>query len=96
MARTQQQQRPGRAAQAPSAPEAAAAGEDLTRAASGNIIESSELTPTTATQADRHALISEAAYRRAEQRGFEPGRELEDWLAAEREIDEREGAGGIG
>jgi hypothetical protein len=30
--------------------------------------------------------IAEAAYYRAEQRGFVPGYELDDWLAAEREI----------
>ncbi|HEY2401271.1 MAG TPA: DUF2934 domain-containing protein [Steroidobacteraceae bacterium] len=37
---------------------------------------------------ERHLRISIAAYRRAETRGFEPGGELEDWLAAEREVDE--------
>jgi len=31
-------------------------------------------------------LIAEAAYYRAEQRGFEPGHELEDWIEAESEI----------
>lgn len=36
---------------------------------------------------DRHRLIAEAAYFRAEQRGFVPGCELEDWLAAELEVD---------
>jgi hypothetical protein len=35
----------------------------------------------------RQRMIAEAAYHRAEQRNFEPGHELEDWLAAEREID---------
>jgi hypothetical protein len=35
----------------------------------------------------RRAMISEAAYLRAEQRGFVSGYELEDWLLAEREID---------
>jgi hypothetical protein len=35
----------------------------------------------------RRAMIAEAAYYRAEQRGFEPGRELEDWCAAESAID---------
>ena len=40
--------------------------------------------------------IAEAAYRRAQQRGFEPGHELEDWFAAERELMEREGAAVIG
>lgn len=37
---------------------------------------------------ERHALICKAAYLRAEQRGFAPGSELEDWIAAEAEIDE--------
>jgi hypothetical protein len=32
-------------------------------------------------------MVAEAAYYRAEQRGFAPGRELEDWLAAEIELD---------
>jgi hypothetical protein len=35
----------------------------------------------------RAALIAEAAYFRAEMRGFAPGHEAEDWLAAEAEID---------
>jgi Protein of unknown function (DUF2934) len=35
----------------------------------------------------REALIAIAAYYRAERRGFLPGHEQEDWLAAEREID---------
>ena len=35
----------------------------------------------------RHELIEEAAYRRAQARGFAAGQELEDWLAAEIEID---------
>jgi hypothetical protein len=35
----------------------------------------------------RQALIATAAYYRAERRGFMPGHEQEDWLAAERDID---------
>ena len=35
----------------------------------------------------RRALIAEAAYLRAERRGFVPGQETEDWLAAEAEVD---------
>jgi hypothetical protein len=31
-------------------------------------------------------LISEAAYYRAKQRGFQPGHELEDWIQAEAEV----------
>jgi hypothetical protein len=37
--------------------------------------------------AQRASLIANAAYFRAERRGFAPGRELEDWLAAEAEVD---------
>lgn len=36
---------------------------------------------------DRLRMIAEAAYYRAEQRGFAPGRELEDWLAAEIDVE---------
>jgi hypothetical protein len=35
----------------------------------------------------REALIATAAYYRAEKRGFAPGHETEDWLAAESEVD---------
>lgn len=35
----------------------------------------------------RHAMIAEAAYFRAERRGFIPGEELSDWLAAEAEVE---------
>ena len=35
----------------------------------------------------RAALIAEAAFFRAEKRGFAPGNEVEDWLAAESEVD---------
>jgi hypothetical protein len=35
----------------------------------------------------RRALIAESAYLRAERRGFAPGHENEDWLAAEAEVD---------
>lgn len=36
---------------------------------------------------ERHVKIAEAAYYRAEKRGFEPGLEDQDWFEAEREID---------
>lgn len=36
---------------------------------------------------ERIAMIAENAYYRAERRGFIPGYDFEDWLAAEREID---------
>jgi len=35
----------------------------------------------------RQQMIAEAAYLRAEQRGFSLGDPLDDWLAAEQEID---------
>jgi hypothetical protein len=38
---------------------------------------------------ERHALIAQAAYLRAERRGFAPGHDLEDWLAAEVEVEQR-------
>lgn len=41
---------------------------------------------------DRLDCIATAAYYRAEARGFEPGRELDDWLEAEAEISERAAA----
>jgi hypothetical protein len=34
----------------------------------------------------RQDAIAKAAYYRAEQRGFAPGHEMEDWLDAEREV----------
>ncbi|MGH8337667.1 MAG: DUF2934 domain-containing protein [Gammaproteobacteria bacterium] len=34
-------------------------------------------------------MIAEAAYFRAERRGFEPGHEVEDWLGAEAELEHR-------
>jgi hypothetical protein len=36
---------------------------------------------------DRLSMISDAAYFLAAKRDFSPGHELDDWLAAEREID---------
>jgi hypothetical protein len=45
------------------------------------------LVPHRLTAAERHRRICELAYRRAEQRGFAPGAEVDDWLEAEREVD---------
>jgi hypothetical protein len=42
---------------------------------------------TKASAANREALIAEAAYYRAEQRGFQGGDPVQDWLAAEAEVD---------
>lgn len=35
----------------------------------------------------REQLISEAAYYKAEQRGFQPGNEMTDWFEAESDVD---------
>ncbi len=35
----------------------------------------------------RHELTAEIAYYRAQRRGFVPGHEVADWLAAESELD---------
>lgn len=36
---------------------------------------------------EREAMIAESAYFRSAHRGFEPGHEVDDWLAAESEVD---------
>ena len=41
------------------------------------------------TPGERHQLIAEIAYLIAERRGFAPGHELSDWLAAEQEVNRR-------
>ena len=53
----------------------------------GNLIRPLFLVPHRLTAAERHQRICELAYRRAEQRGFASGNEIEDWLEAEREVD---------
>jgi len=50
---------------------------DLSRGAAGLLLE----------PAQRHELIGQAAYFLAKARGFCPGAEMADWLAAEAEID---------
>jgi hypothetical protein len=50
-------------------------------------LESIAVAPAGVTDEERYQLIAKAAYRLAEQRGFIPGAELDDWLAAEAEID---------
>lgn len=54
-------------------------------------VDSTTVASATAPEADhvpesRHEAIARAAYFLAEARGFEQGRELEDWLAAERQL----------
>ena len=78
-------------------------GEAMTKAVAGNVIEKQKLTQTRpATQATpaaeptRFEAIQMLAYLRAERRGFAPGYDMDDWLAAEREVAERDGAGTVG
>jgi hypothetical protein len=66
------------------------AGKSSDRTASStvaNAIEGDSLSPHRADGDARHSRISEAAYRIAAARGFAGGLELDDWLAAEREVD---------
>jgi hypothetical protein len=49
--------------------------------------------PATAGGPDRAELVRLAAYFRAERRGFTPGYEVADWLAAELEVSAKLGAG---
>ena len=44
----------------------------------------------------RRGMIAQAAYLRAERRGFSGGNEVEDWLAAEAEVDALLSAGSRG
>jgi len=57
------------------------------RSAVGKSTGSAESAPPVLTSDARRAMIAEAAYLRAERRGFIPGFEEEDWLGAEREVD---------
>lgn len=42
---------------------------------------------TSAFECPREQMIAEAAYFRAEQRGFAPGNEMSDWLEAESDVE---------
>ena len=55
--------------------------------ARSNFIKPLTLVPHRLTAEERHRRISDLAYRKAEQRGFSAGNEVEDWLEAEREVD---------
>jgi len=45
--------------------------------------------PKPAASTERESMVRMAAYFRAERRGFAPGYEIEDWLAAEAEVTAR-------
>lgn len=76
-----------RAARKPSVSDAAVAKQTKAASAPANFVGPGQ----------RAALIAKAAYYRAEKRGFAPGHETEDWLAAESEVDARllRGAAGL-
>lgn len=51
------------------------------------LVEMPQQRKATMTEEQRREAIAKAAYYLAEQRGFEPGHELEDWTAAEARVD---------
>ncbi len=77
-------------AKSPGSQSAAGAGQSPLSAnyeSRGNAIERSALVPHEMTPEERSQRISEVAYQIAAQRHFAPGFELDDWLAAEQEVD---------
>ena len=62
----------------------------------GSAPQSASVQETVSVSADlRRGMIAEAAYLRAERRGFAPGHEEEDWLAAEKEVDAQLASGRV-
>ncbi len=45
--------------------------------------------PLAVSESERRSMIEMAAYLRAEKRNFEAGHEIEDWMAAEAEVEQR-------
>jgi hypothetical protein len=72
---------------ASSAPKAPAAAAPKMPAGAPPKVSAAPSARTRVTPEARRQLIAENAYRRAERRGFAPGQENEDWLAAEAEVD---------
>lgn len=62
--------------------------------AASNQILGSSLQRLRLTEHERSQRIADLAYQKASQRGFEPGAEWDDWLAAELEVDARIAAEG--
>jgi hypothetical protein len=77
---------PRRPAQAAPSPASAVAAPERSR--QWSVDPSPFSRPAPAYTASREQRIALEAYYRAERRGFAPGGELEDWLAAERAIDD--------
>jgi len=57
-----------------------------TQVPADNRIASSSVLAGSANGTDRQMRISKVAYYMAQQRGFAPGHDWEDWFAAEREV----------
>jgi hypothetical protein len=57
-----------------------------TQVPADNRIANSGVLTGSASGTDRQMRISKAAYYKAQQRGFAPGYDWEDWFAAEREV----------
>jgi len=76
------QTRPKRAVATPQQPTELSDG-----ASAESVVTGAALTERSFDAADRDRMVAEAAYYRAEQRGFAPGHELEDWIASEADID---------
>ncbi|HJS89425.1 MAG TPA: DUF2934 domain-containing protein [Steroidobacteraceae bacterium] len=70
---------PQRRRAAPIKPDAVSGASTPTAAVTSGAVSLSEST--------RRAMVEQAAYLRAERRGFAPGGEVEDWLLAEAEVD---------
>jgi hypothetical protein len=85
MEETRKRARKPRAAAAPkpAAKKAAATGKAAIRKSTGTQSRAAIAAPSAA---EREEMVRTAAYFRAERRGFAPGYEWEDWLAAEAEV----------
>ena len=71
----------------PKNPETSAPAKARPRKRAAATAERSRLSASFVGSEQRAALIAEAAFFRAESRGFAPGHEQADWLAAEAEVD---------
>jgi Protein of unknown function (DUF2934) len=71
----------------PATPSAASNPADASRVAKPKTLKGSAPAKARISDETRRAMIAESAYLRAERRGFAPGHEVEDWCAAEREVD---------
>jgi hypothetical protein len=70
-------------------------GKRVPSVAQGNITAAPEVeSQANVSEDERRRMVAEAAYYRAQQRGFSAGGEVDDWLEAEREITQQFRPGG--